>query len=267
MIQKISKLNFSFFSIYPFSNMVFVTKSLFELYSTEHFNEFRQRFFHTLIFFFLSFLILFANIKLIVQILENPVLNVKFFQFSPGEYFLSTLKISFSSGLLFLIPFLLNQILFFFFPALDEKQKKILFILFINSILLFLGSLFFSYFLLIPAALNFFINYSIDVIEPLWSFEPYFEFVSSLFLSTGLVFQIPIILIVLSLSKLINPTIIFNYWRFMLFFSTLLGAILTPSADPVTQLILSVALFFLYISGSLISIFLLKKNYELQLKL
>nr|YP_011005523.1 Sec-independent periplasmic protein translocase [Choristocarpus tenellus]WAM62386.1 Sec-independent periplasmic protein translocase [Choristocarpus tenellus] len=260
MIQKISKLNFSFFSIYPFSNMVFVTKSLFELYSTEHFNEFRQRFFSYFnFFFFLSFLILFANIKLIVQILENPVLNVKFFQFSPGEYFLSTLKISFSSGLLFLIPFFIKSNSFFFFPALDEKKKFFLYYLLI-LFYYFLGSLFFHIFLLIPAALNFFINYSIDVIEPLWSFEPYFEFVSSLFLSTGLVFQIPIILIVLSLSKLINPTIIFNYWRFMLFFSTLLGAILTPSADPVTQLILSVALFFLYISGSLISIFFIKKK-------
>ena len=156
-------------------------------------------------------------------------------------------------SVLFSIPLLLSQTLFFFRPALTRSEKNTVLYLFTSSIFLFLLGLLFSYFVLVPAALNFFIFYAADVIEPLLSFSEYINFVSALFFSTGLVFQLPIILVMLSLSGLINPNSILTYWRAMILLSTVLGAILTPSADPVTQLLLSAALFSLYFLGGIIS--------------
>ena len=127
-----------------------------------------------------------------------------------------------------------------------------------SSILLFLVGLIFCYFILIPAALNFFINYSSGVIEPLWSFDQYFNFILVLFLSTGIIFQIPVIQVMLSFSKIITGKKMLQLWKYVLLSSTIIGAILTPSADPLTQLILSGAVFSLYIFGSFFSIFLTK---------
>nr|YP_011005055.1 Sec-independent periplasmic protein translocase [Analipus japonicus]WAM61918.1 Sec-independent periplasmic protein translocase [Analipus japonicus] len=253
-------LKFKFYSNTTKSLLNNSARSNTELYFNEHFIELRQRLFFILSFLSLFTIFTFSQVKLIVKILEGPVSDLQFFQLSPGEYFVSTLIISFSTGILFSTPLLLSQTLFFFRPALTKNEKSIIVYLLISSIFLFSTGLLFSYFLLIPAALNFFIIYASDVIEPLLSFSQYINFVSALFFSTGLVFQVPIILVILSLSKLIDPTQILNYWRPMILLSTILGAILTPSADPVTQLLLSSALFLLYFLGSIISINLIKNN-------
>nr|YP_011006596.1 Sec-independent periplasmic protein translocase [Halosiphon tomentosus]WAM63741.1 Sec-independent periplasmic protein translocase [Halosiphon tomentosus] len=251
-------LKFKFHSIIDILNNA--SRSDTELYFNEHFDELRQRLFHLLGFLSLVTFITFYNVKLVVKILEGPVSNIQFFQLSPGEYFVSTLIISFYAGVLFSTPLLLSQTLFFFRPALTKNEKNIILSLLISSIFLFLLGLLFSYFVLIPAALNFFIFYGSEVIEPFWSFSQYYNFVSALFFSTGLVFQVPIVQIILSLSKLIDPIKMLNYWRPMILFSTILGAILTPSADPITQLLLSGAFFSLYFLGSVTSINLIQRE-------
>jgi sec-independent protein translocase protein TatC len=184
----------------------------------------------------------FIEVKSLVKILELPISNVKFFQISPGEYFISTIKISFYTGLLFSSPFVIGQLILFLLPGLTKKETKIILPLLLGSLLLFGLGLAFSYYTLIPAALNFFLNYSEEVLEPFWSFDQYFEFILVLFYSTGLAFQIPIIQILLGLLNIVSPKQMFGAWRYIILMSTILGAILTPSTDPLTQLLLSVAI-------------------------
>ena len=258
MRDNVDVLEFKFHSIPSIFNTS--ARSNTELYFNEHFNELRHRIFYIFSFLSLFTFFTFLNVKVVVKILESPVSNIQFFQLSPGEYFVSTLIISFSTGILFSTPLLLSQTLFFFRPALTKNEKNTILGVLISSIFLFLLGLLFSYFLLIPAALSFFIFYASEVIEPLWSFSQYFNFISALFFSTGLVFQVPIVQIILSLSRLVDPNKMLNYWRPMILFSTILGAILTPSADPVTQLLLAGALFLLYFLGSIMSIRLTKKE-------
>ena len=229
-----------------------------ELPFSEHIEELRQRLFHMVwIILFLTCLS-FVEVKFLVKILELPVANVKFFQLSPGEYFISTVKISFYTGLLFGSPFLLGQVILFLLPGLTNKEIKIIVPLLLSSLFLFGLGLIFSYYGLIPAALRFFLNYSNEVIEPLWSFEQYFEFILVLFYSTGLAFQIPVIQILLGLLNIISAKQMLNSWRYIILVSTIIGAILTPSTDPLTQLLLSLAILMLYFSGIAI-LFLIKK--------
>jgi len=229
-----------------------------ELFFDEHLEEIRQRCLQSTLVIFFFILIAFLEVKEIVGILEMPVNNVRFFQASPGEYFLSTLKISFYTGFIFSIPIILGQVIFFLLPGLTNKEKKLIIGLLISSVLLFLFGLLFSYFVLIPAALNFFLNYSVDVIEPLWSFDQYFSFILILFLSTGLIFQLPVVQVMLSFSRIITGEKMLELWKYVLLLSTVVGAILTPSADPLTQLLLSGAVFLLYLLGSFFAIFLSK---------
>merc|ERR1712115_366987 len=160
-----------------------------ELPFSEHVEELRQRIFLIvgviLLFTFFSF----VEVKSLVKFLELPVNNVKFFQLSPGEYFISTVKISFYTGLLFGSPFIIGQLILFLLPGLTKKETKIILPLLLSSLCLFGLGLIFSYYILIPAALNFFLNYSNEVIEPFWSFDEYFEFILVLFYSTGLAFH------------------------------------------------------------------------------
>lgn len=229
-----------------------------ELPFSEHIEEMRQRFF--LLFWIILFLttLSFLEVKTIVKILEYPITNVKFFQISPGEYFISTVKISFYTGLLCTSPFVISQLILFLLPGLTKKETKIILPLLISSVVLFALGITFSYYTLIPAALNFFLNYSEDVIEPFWSFDQYFEFILVLFYSTGLAFQIPIIQILVGLLNIISIKQMIGSWRYVILMATILGAILTPSTDPLTQLLLSFAILLLYFLG--LGILFLIKN-------
>ena len=229
-----------------------------ELPFSEHIEELRQRFF--LLFWIILLLtgLAFIEVKSLVQILEFPISNVKFFQLSPGEYFISTIKISFYTGLLFSSPFIIGQLILFLLPGLTKKETRVILSLLSGSLILFGLGLAFSYYTLIPAALNFFLNYSEEVLEPLWSFDQYFEFILVLFYSTGLAFQIPILQILIGLLNIVSVNQMLRAWRYIILLSTIFGAVLTPSTDPLTQLLLSLAILLLYFIG--LGILFLLKN-------
>ena len=220
-----------------------------ELPFTEHIQEVRTRVFSLISIALLLTLICFLEIKTIVQLLESPINDLKFFQISPGEYFFLTFKISFYSGLLFTSPFIIIQLILFLIPGITKQEIKYVLPLFFSSIVLFGTGLIFSYFILIPAALNFFLNYSEEVLEPFLSFDQYFNFVLVIFYSTGIAFQIPIIQILLGLANIISIFQMLKIWKYVALIATILGAVLTPSTDPVTQLFLSFAILFLYFIG------------------
>ncbi len=242
-------------SNFNFTNNTIVTL---ELPFSEHIEELRQRIFLVFGIILLLTCVAFIEVKSLVKILELPINNVKFFQVAPGEYFISTIKISFYTGLLFSSPFIIGQLILFLLPGLTKKETKIILPLLLSSLILFGLGLAFSYYTLIPAALNFFLNYSEEVIEPFWSFDQYFEFILVLFYSTGLAFQIPILQILIGLLNIVSPKQMLSAWRYVILVSTVLGAILTPSTDPLTQLLLSFAILLLYFSG--LGILFLIKN-------
>jgi len=231
---------------------------LLELPFTEHVEELRQRSSHIFVLIIVSAIIAFLNVKDIVQILELPVTSIKFFQLAPGEYFISTVKIAFYSGFLVTSPFLLTQLTIYIIPGLNKGEKNLILPLLLGSTLLFFFSLIFSYFILIPAALNFFISYGESVIEPLWSFNQYFDFILVLFYTTGLAFQIPIFQIIIGIVGIISGKQMLEYWEYVILIATIIGAILTPSTDPITQLLLSGAIIFLYLIGASVLLLLNK---------
>ncbi len=250
----------NYFNMVNNSNFNFTNNSsiVLELPFSEHIEELRQRTFLVFGIILLLTCLAFIEVKSLVKILEFPISNVKFFQGAPGEYFISTVKISFYTGLLFSSPFVISQVILFLLPGLTKKETKIILPLLLSSLILFGLGLAFSYYTLIPAALNFFLTYSEEVLEPFWSFDQYFEFILVLFYSTGLAFQIPILQILLGLLNIVSPKQMLGAWRYVILISTVIGAILTPSTDPLTQLLLSLAILVLYFSG--LGILFLIKN-------
>jgi sec-independent protein translocase protein TatC len=119
----------------------------------------------------------------------------------------------------------------------------------LGSSVLFVGGLFFAYYLLIPAALNFLVSYGADVVEQLWSIERYFEFVLILLLATGLLFQVPVIQILLALLGIVTSAQMLKSWRVVVLAAMVVGAVVTPSTDPITQSLLAGAVLGLYFGG------------------
>ncbi|WP_088891605.1 twin-arginine translocase subunit TatC [Leptolyngbya ohadii] len=215
----------------------------------DHLEELRQRIFYALIAAAIGIVLCFVFVNPIVELLEVPAEGVKFLQLAPGEYFFVSLKVAGYSGLLFSSPMIVYQIVQFVLPGLTRSERRLLAPIVFGSSILFVAGLAFSYYLLIPAALNFFITYGEGVVEQLWSIDRYFEFVLLLLFSTGLAFQIPVIQLLLGLLGIVNSKQMTANWRFVVLAAAVLGAVLTPSTDPVTQSLLGGAVLGLYFGG------------------
>ncbi|AFZ27888.1 twin arginine targeting protein translocase subunit TatC [Cylindrospermum stagnale PCC 7417] len=215
----------------------------------DHLEELRYRIFYSLIAVAVSIIGCFLAVKPLVQLLQVPAQGVKFLQLAPGEYFFVSFKVAGYSGLVLASPFILYQIIQFVLPGLTIRERRLLAPVVLGSSVLFLGGLVFAYLLLIPAALKFFISYGADVVEQLWSIDKYFEFVLLLLFSTGLAFQIPIIQLLLGNLGIVSSQKMVAGWRFVIMGAVILGAVLTPSTDPLTQSLLAGAVLGLYFGG------------------
>jgi sec-independent protein translocase protein TatC len=218
----------------------------------DHLEELRERVLVGALAAGVAVLTCFAFSKDLVVFLEAPVASqgVRFLQLSPGEFFFTTLKVGGYSGMLLAVPTVLYEIIAYVVPGLTKSERRFLApIIFGSSILFYLG-LIFSYEVLTPAALNFFVSYADGAVESLWSIDQYFEFVLVLMLSTGLSFQVPVIQIMLGQLGIVTSEAMFRQWRFVVVGATIAAAVLTPSTDPFTQTLLAGPLVGLYMGGA-----------------
>lgn len=197
-------------------------------------------------------LLAFCFAKDIVLLLEKPVATqgVRFLQLAPGEYFFTTVKVAGYTGLLLGAPVVLYEIIAFVVPGLTRSERKFLAPIVLGSSLLFYGGIAFSYVVLAPAALTFFVTYADSAVESLWSIDQYFEFLLVLMLSTGLSFQVPVIQLLIGSTGLVSSTQMFGAWKYVIVGATVAAAVLTPSTDPFTQALLALPLVGLYFGGA-----------------
>jgi sec-independent protein translocase protein TatC len=215
----------------------------------EHLEELRQRIFYAIIAVALGAAACFVYAKPIVQILEIPAMGIKFLQLAPGEYFFVSVKVAGYCGLLVASPVILYQIIQFVIPGLTRRERRLVLPVVVGASGLFVVGIWFAYAVLIPAALNFLIGYGENVVEQAWSIDRYFEFVLVLLFATGLLFELPVVQILLSLLGILSSQLMLAGWKSVVVGSMVVGAIVTPSTDPLTQSLLAGAVLALYFSG------------------
>lgn len=215
----------------------------------DHLEELRRRIFYALIAVVVCAAGCFIGVKPIVQLLEVPAQGVKFLELRPGGYFFVSIEVAGYSGLLLASPFILYQIIQFVLPGMTRRERRLIGPVVLGSSVLFFVGLAFAYVALIPAAMNFFISYGSEVVEQQWSINDYFKTILLLMLSSGLVFQVPVILLLLGNLGIVSSQQMFSGWRYVILVAVILGAVLTPSTDPITQSLLAGAVLVLYFGG------------------
>ncbi len=215
----------------------------------DHLEELRQRVLRSLIAVVVAALACLLAVKPLVRLLEEPAGSIHFLQLAPGEFLFVSFKVAGYAGLTLALPYVLYQGLAFVLPGLTLKERRLIAPAVAGSAVLFLAGLAFAWWALVPAALRFLVSYGADVVEPLWSIERYLDFVLLLMLATGLSFQLPVLQLVLGSLGILNSKSMLSGWRLVVLLSALAGAVLTPSTDPVTMLLLSGAITGLYLVG------------------
>ena len=220
-----------------------------EMTLVDHLEELRRRVLRSLLAVVVAAAACLAFVKPLVRLLEEPAVGIRFLQLAPGEFLFVSIKVAGYAGLTLALPYVLYEGLAFVLPGLSRREQKLVAPAVAGSAVLFAAGLAFAWWALIPAALRFLVGYGADVVEPLWSIERYMDFVLLLMLATGLAFQLPVLQLLLGALGLLEARTMLSAWRWVVLIAALAGAVLTPSTDPVTMLLLSGAITALYLVG------------------
>ena len=168
------------------------------------------------------------------------------------------------SGFIISFPFLAWQIWQFVAPGLHENERKAgrFSILFIS--LSFFTGIGFGYFVFLPVTLQFFATFGTPLIKNNISVQDYVSFFIGALLTAGLVFELPFIAYILSKIGLLTPAFMRFYRKHAIVFLLIVAAVVTPSTDIVTQLVIGLPMILLYELSILISAHVNRKNNALK---
>lgn len=224
----------------------------------EHLAELRSRIIKSLLAIAFGSCVAYFFLDQITQLLTLPV--GKLYYMKPGEAFFTYLKIDIAAGFLIALPIIFYHAWRFFLPALTKGERAILGILVPSSVALFFVGLAFSFFLILPTALKFFMGFGEESenLQSLFSFGSYFEFVILFVLPFGFVFELPLVIIVLGKLGILTSEKLGKYRRYVFFFSFVIGALVT-SPDVITQIAVAIPVILLYEVGYLVVKYVLRR--------
>ncbi len=151
------------------------------------------------------------------------------------------------TGVVLGFPYLLWEVWRFVKPALKDSERKSATGFVFYASLLFIVGLMFGYFIVAPLSVNFLSNYSISPdIENTITIDSYFSSVATLTLCTGAVFELPIVIYILSQLGIMTPKFMKEQRRYAVIIILVIAAIVTPTPDIPTMLTVSLPLFLLY---------------------
>lgn len=161
---------------------------------------------------------------------------------------------SFMIGIVLGFPYLLFEIWRFVKPALHEKERKSATGFTIYASLLFLLGILFGYYVIAPLSISFLSNYQVsDIIQNLITIDSYFSTVATLTIGSGLIFELPIIIYILSKLGIMTPAFMRASRRYATIIILIVAAIVTPTPDIISMLTVSFPLFLLYELSILVS--------------
>ncbi len=215
----------------------------------DHLEELRWRLLKSIISIFVMMILCFLVSDQILDILLYPGQNidppVPLQVLKVQTVFIIKLEIALFAGIILSLPVIFYQLWNFLAPGLHLKERKILPVIVFASVVCFLIGGMFAYFIIIPYALQFFLNLAPVNIENNIALDFYIGFLLRLIIVFGVVFELPMLSLVLTKFGILTPAFMRKYRRYAIVGAFVLGAILTPP-DPTTQVFLALPIVILY---------------------
>jgi sec-independent protein translocase protein TatC len=173
------------------------------------------------------------------------------FAFGPTEGFAARLRVGMYGGIIVALPVILWQVWRFVVPALNAKEKKYAIPFVVSSVLLFLAGGALAYFT-VGRALEFLISWSGSDVNQAFAVEKYISLVGLMIFAFGVGFLLPVLLVFLQLVGVVTARTLVGGWRYAIVAVFALAAVITPSGDPITLMMLALPMIGLYFLAALI---------------
>jgi sec-independent protein translocase protein TatC len=236
-----------------------------EMTFLEHLEELRWRIIKSAIGVLVAGIVVGIFINFIVEnVLLLPATKtippIKLQNIKPFGQFTLYMEIILIGGVILSIPNIIFQIWKFIEPGLKQNERKYIRSIVIFSSVCFLTGIVFAYFVILPTALEFLSSFGSSIINNNIAVDEYFSFIISTMLAAGVVFELPMVSFFLSKIGILKPEFMRKYRKHAIVIILIIAAILTPSPDITSQLLLGIPLVILYEISILICKFSQKKT-------
>ena len=197
-----------------------------------HLSELRRRIIIMVVAIIIGTGIAYYYVDVLLDILLAPA--GKLYYMRPTEAFFTYMKVSIVGGIILASPIILHQIWLFVKPALTV------------AFLLFVTGIFFSYILVLPAAVKFFMGFATDELQPMFSIGQYMDFVLAFVLPFGFIFELPLVIIIMGYFNLITSQLLKKKRKIFILLSFIIGAVISPTPDMFSQTMIALPMILLY---------------------
>jgi len=226
-----------------------------ELTFGQHLQELRKRLLYSIIAVIAGTAIAFPFWEKVVVWLKRPAqaLNngegVPLIATQVTEAFTTSFRVSILAGLILAFPIVLYQVIRFVAPGLTSKEQRYLLAFLPAVLLVFLAGVAFGYLVLTPQALPFLLSFGGEVVQPQIRVSSYVDVMVRLLFWMGIVFETPLIMLLLARIGIANARGFSRFRRYWIVVAFVLGAVITPTVDPVNQALVAIPLLVLYEIG------------------
>lgn len=177
----------------------------------------------------------------------------------PTEGLSTRIRVGMYGGIIVALPVILWQVWRFVVPALNAKEKKYAIPFVLSSVLLFLAGAAMAYYT-VGRALEFLIGWAGEDVQEIFTVSSYISLIGLMIFAFGVGFLLPVLLVSLQLVNVVTPRRLLGGWRFATIGVFTLAAVITPSGDPVTLMMLAVPMLILYFAAVLIGWLVLRRR-------
>ena len=215
-----------------------------EMHFTAHLGELRSRLIRSLIAVVLGFGLCYAFSQRLLEFLWRPMGRELVF-IAPTEAFFAHLKVAFLAGLVLAWPYICYEVWSFVAPGLYESERRYTLPFVIGATAMFLLGGTFVYTLILPYGMAFLLGYGGAFLVPMISVGAYVSFSLRLFIAFGAMFELPLVIVLLSKIGLVTPQMLSKNRKYVIVLSFVVAAVLTPP-DVFTQMLMAVPLLALF---------------------
>jgi sec-independent protein translocase protein TatC len=190
----------------------------------------------------------------------NPVDKLSYLDLT--EPFFFKLKLGIITGLLLVFPILTYQVWTFLSPALEKREKRVIVPSLYFGLLLFAAGVAMAYFIALPVTIRFLLLFGADDFVPVLTAGFYLSFVTRLLLAFGILFELPVVVMILSVLGLVTPTFLRKYRRHAIVVNTVVASFLSPGDIITVTLLMMIPLILLYEVGIILSAMIYRRKEE-----
>lgn len=214
-----------------------------------HLRELQWRLMIVAAFFIIGATLAYQFQKTLVPFLLDPLNGEKLVYLNPAGGFSFIFLISIYSGIALAFPVFMQQLYAFLRPALPEAARKKSAVIILSSFLLLFGGIAFGYFVAVPNALAFLYSFADQFVEASLTAESYLNFIIAYTIGIGIVFQLPLLLLLIHTIKPLTPGGLGKSEKWVVLLAFIIAAIITPTPDPVNQAIIAGPVIVVYQIG------------------